>query len=97
MSNATSPHFFGNSSDTSRDIKFISNELQKNKYALFLRKVSSTFPDTILLDFIYKTDYKHKYISVNDSNNNFWGLGFACLLLLGYFYILSNLFIDIYF
>ena len=88
MSNATSPHIFENAKDQSIDIQFISNELKTNKYALFLRKVSKTFPDNILLDFIYRTDYNHKYISETFSNYNMFEI---ILLACVYMYILTEL------
>ena len=53
MSNATSPHNF--SEGTEDDLTFIRNELLQNKYAMFLRKINSTFPDDILLEFIKPT------------------------------------------
>lgn len=53
MSNATSPHVF--SEGTEDDLTFIRNELLQNKYAMFLRKIDSTFPDEILLEFIKPT------------------------------------------
>lgn len=53
MSNATSPHNF--SEGTEDDLTFIRNELLQNKYAMFLRKINSTFPDEILLEFIKPT------------------------------------------
>jgi hypothetical protein len=59
MSNATSPHLF---TGTEEDINFINNELKSNKYAIFLRKISNEFPDTILNDIIYKNKNNKDYI-----------------------------------
>ena len=69
MSNATSPHFFKMNTKEilQQDEHFIYSELKKNKFALFLRKVSEDYPDKILLGFIYKSDFNHKYIQ-NHSN-----------------------------
>ena len=55
MPNPTSPHLFieGNS----LDLDIITKELTNNSYAMFLRKVGKTFPDSILLDFIYNKDF----------------------------------------
>jgi hypothetical protein len=52
MSSSTSPHEFikGDSSD----INFIDKSLKKNKYAIFVRKISNKFPDDILRKYIFK-------------------------------------------
>jgi hypothetical protein len=62
MKNATSPHLFinGTKEELNKDIKFIENELQENKYAIFLRKVDHSFPDKIILDF-QNHDFGHNY------------------------------------
>ena len=52
MASATSPHLFKHANE--KDIEFIETELDKNKYAMFIRKISPEFPDTILRDYIYK-------------------------------------------
>jgi hypothetical protein len=52
MASATSPHIFKEGNEM--DIKFIETELDKNKYAMFIRKISLEFPDTILRHYIYK-------------------------------------------
>jgi len=52
MSSPTSPYVFKHG--TAEDIQFITAALDKNKYAMFLRKVNSSFPDEILNDFIRK-------------------------------------------
>jgi hypothetical protein len=59
MSSKTSPHVFKNADET--DIAFIEKFLKKNKYTMFIRKVSPEFPDTILKKYIYeysKDDYE---------------------------------------
>jgi len=59
MASATSPHIFKNADET--DITFIEKFLKKNKYTMFMRKVSPEFPDTILEKYIYnysKDDYE---------------------------------------
>lgn len=50
-SSSTSPHVFleGNQ----EDIDFIKRELERNKYSMFIRKISPSFPDKILRDYIY--------------------------------------------
>ena len=52
MESATSPHLFKNADE--KDIKFIDSSLEKNKYAMFIRKVSTEFPDVILRHYIYE-------------------------------------------
>ena len=51
MSSFTSPHTFKDANNA--DIKFIDTELDKNKYALFIRKMAPEFPDEILTNYIY--------------------------------------------
>jgi hypothetical protein len=52
MSSPTSPHMFKEGNEL--DIAFIRDNLEKNKYAMFIRKVHPSFPDEILREFIYK-------------------------------------------
>ena len=52
MSSFTSPHTFKDANSV--DIKFIDTELEKNKYALFIRKMAPEFPDDILSGYIYE-------------------------------------------
>ena len=58
MSNATSPHVFTNNKE---DLNYINNQLKENKFAMFLRKISIEFPDDILKNIIYNTNYNHDY------------------------------------
>ena len=51
MSSFTSPHTFKDANGA--DIKFIDTELDKNKYALFIRKMAPEFPDDVLRNYIY--------------------------------------------
>ena len=50
MSSFTSPHTFKDANNA--DIKFIDTELDKNKYAMFIRKMAPEFPDDILRNYI---------------------------------------------
>jgi len=95
MENATSPHVFKNDNEIvlEKDKTFIYNELKKNKFALFLRKVTHDYPDDILLDFIYKTDFKHEYIQVHISNNNTYTAIIYIFLLFGLFGVYLYFFI----
>ena len=52
MTSATSPHLFKEANE--RDVKFIDTELDKNKYAMFIRKVSPEFPNEVLREYIYQ-------------------------------------------
>ena len=52
MSSFTSPHTFKDANNA--DIKFIDTELDKNKYAMFIRKMAPEFPDDVLRSYIYK-------------------------------------------
>lgn len=61
MTSSTSPHLFIEGSV--KDIQFIEKGLKKHTFAMFIRKISPEFPDTILNDFLYlryKEDY-HDY------------------------------------
>jgi hypothetical protein len=51
-SSSTSPHVFKYADET--DIKFLEKELERNKYAMFIRKVDKEFPDDILRQYIYE-------------------------------------------
>jgi hypothetical protein len=52
MTSATSPHIFKEAND--KDIKFIDSELNKNKYAMFIRKIAPEFSNEILRHYIYE-------------------------------------------
>ena len=50
MSSSTSPYLFKDA--TQENINLISNILKENKYAIFLRKVHSSFPDSVIKNII---------------------------------------------
>ena len=50
-SSTTSPHVFKDADE--QDIIFIDKELERNKHAMFIRKVSPEFPDEILRHYIF--------------------------------------------
>jgi hypothetical protein len=54
MTSATSPHVF--KEGDKKDLLFINDFLDKNRCAMFLRKVDHKFPDQILSEFINKDD-----------------------------------------
>jgi hypothetical protein len=51
MSSATSPHLFRDAN--AADISFLDKELERNPYAIFIRKIAPEFPDSILRHYIY--------------------------------------------
>jgi len=48
----TSPHLFKEADEL--EILFIDKELERNKYAMFIRKIAPEFPDEILKHYIYE-------------------------------------------
>jgi len=52
MKSPTSPHLFKEGNEV--DVQFIDREVEKNKYAIFIRKVSPEFPNEILKYYIYE-------------------------------------------
>jgi len=68
MDSPTSPHNFIEGNE--EDIKFISNSLQEEKYAMFLRKVHPKFPEQLLLDLINTPEKFHDQNKNSNSNSN---------------------------
>ena len=58
MASPTSPYLFKDATDD--NINIICNLLKENKYAMFLRKVHKSFPDSIIID-IMNTEFNHNY------------------------------------
>ena len=59
MTSSTSPYVFKYENDirtTDNNINWIIGEKKKNKYAIFLRKVDSSFPDDVLEKMIYTNE-----------------------------------------
>jgi hypothetical protein len=54
MASPTSPHLFKEANN--RDIKFIDDSLETNKYAAFIRKIAPEFPDDVLRKYIFEQD-----------------------------------------
>jgi hypothetical protein len=52
MTSATSPHLFKEGNE--KDIKFIDSSLEKNKYAMFIRKIAPEFPSEIINNYIHE-------------------------------------------
>jgi hypothetical protein len=100
MSTATSPHLFKFGNE--QDIKFIEETLEKNKFAIFIRKIDIEFPDEILKYYIYE-HYREKeknlyikenfYYFISSKKNIIIGLFFSLVIFFfGYLYF-YNLFI----
>lgn len=60
MSSSTSPHIFKYADE--KDLEFIQRELNKNKYAMFIRKVDAEFPNQVLYNFL-NIDNKEKNVN----------------------------------
>jgi hypothetical protein len=58
MSTPTSPYVF--KEPTPENINIISKQLKENKYAMFLRKVHRSFPDSAIKEIMH-TDFNHTY------------------------------------
>ena len=88
MSSPTSPYLFKEA--TEENINIICKLLKDNKYAMFLRKVDKTFPDSILKDIMHK-EFNHEYeLLHNQSKQKYRGNysnAFIFILLVGFFYI----------
>jgi hypothetical protein len=55
MSSQTSPYVF-REENLQKNIEYIKNSINDNKYAIFLRKIDKTFPDHVLSEFIADTN-----------------------------------------
>jgi hypothetical protein len=58
MSSPTSPHLFSDGSE--EDKKIICDLMKENKFAIFLRKVDRSFPESVLKE-IMTTEFNHTY------------------------------------
>jgi hypothetical protein len=61
-SSTTSPHVFKEANE--EDIKFIERELERNKHAIFIRKMGLEFPDEILRHYIFENDHDDNLILI---------------------------------
>ena len=86
-SSTTSPHVFKDANEY--DIKFIDIELERNYYAMFIRKVSPEFPDEILKQYIFK---KQDELLTNDIYSNFIKCVFYFLGCVIWFYMFCIIF-----
>ena len=78
ISNPTSPHLF---EGTEFDVMLINEELKNNKNIMFLRKVSSKFPDAVLNELIKNKPKNYLNYNYNNCNCNciFNTIGFIIL------------------
>lgn len=88
MPNPTSPYTFTNDTNLEKDIEIITAGLKENKYSMFLRKVDKSFPDEILLDFIYNKDFNPLKKIDATSNNIFLYMVYNLLYIGGLIYLL---------
>ena len=78
MSSFTSPHVF--KEGNALDLKFINGELERNSYALFIRKIAPEFPDVILQKYIYQKEDNDLYIVVKPFDMIMRELYIFCLI-----------------
>jgi len=91
MTTSTSPHLFIEANEL--DIKFIDNTLKKEKFVVFIRKISSQFPDEILKYYIYEQNKIEDDKLIIREPNLFIYLRFKKYALLVSYYCLPILFI----
>lgn len=74
MSSPTSPYLFKDASED--NINTICNLLKENKFAMFLRKVHSSFPEDVIKDIWYNKQFDHNYDEKHNQmkikQNNKW-------------------------
>jgi hypothetical protein len=87
-SSTTSPHVFKEANE--QDIHFINTNLERNKYAVFIRKISPEFPDEIIHHYIYELNKKkdneltiYDELTIHDVFNKY----FIILVFIYIFYI----------
>jgi hypothetical protein len=94
MSSPTSPNIFREDSEENK--KLIIDLIKENKYAIFLRKVDRSFPDTALKE-IMNLDFNHNYELLHNQakkkNNFFNQLTTHFNIFIGLFLIFVSLFL----
>jgi hypothetical protein len=100
-STTTSPHLFKEANEA--DINFIDRELERNYYAIFIRKISPEFPDEILRYYIYEKNklkdnkivlFEPRVIFPNGNRNSDIFIKCFYILILGYtlYFVTYNFF-----
>lgn len=93
MSSPTSPYVFKDA--TSENIKIIYKLLKENKYAMFLRKVDSSFPDSTIKE-IMKLNFNHKYELLHNQakkhNSSFFYYNLKyIIIIIAFVYIIASI------
>ena len=92
MSSFTSPHVF--KEGNALDLKFINGDLERNSYALFIRKIAPEFPDAILQKYIYKKEDNYLYIFIKPFAMIYQDCIIFCLI---YYKIIAFLLFSLFF
>jgi hypothetical protein len=94
MSTPTSPYVFKQA--TPDNINIISNLLKENKYAMFLRKVDSSFPDSTIKQ-LMNTNFDHKYELLRNQAKKKHNSSFFCdnlqyfIILIAFIYFIATI------
>jgi hypothetical protein len=89
QSSTTSPHVFKEANET--DIAFIEKELERNAYAMFIRKVAPEFPDKTLRHYIYEYSRKSDNNIKNKDSYDFYKYLCAFMFILcGMYLVIKN-------
>lgn len=93
MSTPTSPYVFKDA--TTENINIISNLLKENKYAMFLRKVDTSFPDSTIQE-LMNTNFNHKYELLHNQAKKKHDLSFCnnlqyFIILIAFIYFIATI------
>jgi hypothetical protein len=77
MTTTTSPYLF--KEDIKENTTFINEELKKNKFAVFIRKIHQDFPDEIIKNIL------------KQNKENYYFLRFICFCYWGWYFFLHNI------
>ena len=89
MSSPTSPHLFN--TDSEENINIINNILKENKYAMFLRKVDSSFPDNVIKQIMLTNRIIPDELKKYNNNSYLYYLRiFTIFVSITYFCIMTN-------
>ena len=93
MSTPTSPYVFKDA--TPENMNIISNLLKENKYAMFLRKVDTSFPDSTIQE-LMNTNFNHKYELLHNQAKKKHDLSFCnnlqyFIILIAFIYFIATI------